>query len=636
VGLISHDDRLSYRVLRRFQWVFSQLEALRHTVQPDVQGILNKLPRTLDETYERVLKNINENNQKHARRLLQCLAVAVRPLRIEELAEILAFDFDVDQGGIPKFHADRRPKDQEGALLSTCSSLIAVVENRGSWTVQFSHLSVKEFLTSTRLASSTGELSPYHILPNAAHTTLAQACLGLLLHLEDPSDANSVKSSPLAMYAARYWVVHAQFEDVASRVEDGMKSLFNSDKPHFSAWIGLYDKDTKYEKKLPSEIPSPLYYSALCGFHDLVRYLAVKHPHHVNAVGGSCGLPLVAALCRSHFKVAELLLEHGGTVDVRDTEEQTPLHKVMARHDKTDIDAVQFLLEHGADVNSRRDDLWTPLHLAVTVGGLTMARILLEHRADANSRNKDGQTPLHLLSKWTTSQDEDDSPDLAKSLLEYGANMDEKDNDSAAPLHLASYHGKLQMAQLLLDHGAQANAKTDSGETPLHRVSFGTFKSQQDGVRLVELLLGRGAEVDVQRKDNWTPLHVASYYGKLEIVRLLLNQGAKVNAETDGGETPLHRVTHGKYESQEDCARAARLLLERGGDANAQRKDHSTPLHLASHLEKLEIARLLLDHGAKVDMETIKKTPCTYWRAAHTKPRMVSVLHDYYWSAAQM
>jgi hypothetical protein len=100
-------------VLYRFQWVFCQLETLRHVVQPDVRAILEKLPKTLDETYERVLKDIKENNREHARRLLHCLAVAVRPLRVEELAEILTFDFDIAQGGIPKFHEDRRPKNPE-------------------------------------------------------------------------------------------------------------------------------------------------------------------------------------------------------------------------------------------------------------------------------------------------------------------------------------------------------------------------------------------------------------------------------------------------------------------------------------------------------------------------------------------
>src|ERR1700733_6221635 len=112
----------SYHVSSRYRWVVCQLETLRRSVQRNLRGILEKLPKTLDETYERVLKDINEDNREHARRLLHCLAVAVRPLRVEELAEILAFDFDDIEGGIPKFQAGWRWKDHEEAVLSTCSS----------------------------------------------------------------------------------------------------------------------------------------------------------------------------------------------------------------------------------------------------------------------------------------------------------------------------------------------------------------------------------------------------------------------------------------------------------------------------------------------------------------------------------
>ena len=55
--------------------------------------MLDKLPETLDETYERVLRDINRANRDHALHLLQCLTVAIRPLRVEELAEVLAVDF---------------------------------------------------------------------------------------------------------------------------------------------------------------------------------------------------------------------------------------------------------------------------------------------------------------------------------------------------------------------------------------------------------------------------------------------------------------------------------------------------------------------------------------------------------------
>jgi hypothetical protein len=191
--------------LFRFRWVVCQLETLRRSAQRNLQGILERLPKTFDETYERVLKDINEDNRGHARRLLHCLAVAIRPLRVEELAEILTFDFDSTQGGIPTFHESWRRKDQEEAVLSTCSSLIAVVDHY-KWgngvfrVVQFTHFSVKEFLTSDRLVSSTGDVSQYHILPGPAHTIVVQACLGFLLHLQgDHIDKESVKGFPLAL-----------------------------------------------------------------------------------------------------------------------------------------------------------------------------------------------------------------------------------------------------------------------------------------------------------------------------------------------------------------------------------------------------------------------------------------------------
>ena len=106
--------------------------------------------------------------------------------------------------------------------------------------------------------------------------------------------------------------------------------------------------------------------------------------------------------------MAELLLELGGRVDIRDTRKQTALHKTIDRHDDGATGAVQFLLEHGVDVNAKRDDLWTPLHLAFHVGKLKAARILLEHHADVNARTDDGQAPLHLLSRWKAQQDEDE------------------------------------------------------------------------------------------------------------------------------------------------------------------------------------------------------------------------------------
>jgi hypothetical protein len=140
--------------------VFCQLEVLRHCLAPSLRRQLKELPKTLDQTYERVLMEIESTNQgRHARRLLQCVAVAMRPLRVEELAEVLAFDLDTAKGEIPMFHPEWRWEDQELAVLSACSSLISIVGSNKSRVIQFSHFSVKEYLTSDRLATASGDVS---------------------------------------------------------------------------------------------------------------------------------------------------------------------------------------------------------------------------------------------------------------------------------------------------------------------------------------------------------------------------------------------------------------------------------------------------------------------------------------------
>jgi hypothetical protein len=54
--------------------------------------------------------------------------VAIRPLRVDELAAILTFDPDAIEGEVPTLDADSRSEDQEQELLSACPSLITIVD----------------------------------------------------------------------------------------------------------------------------------------------------------------------------------------------------------------------------------------------------------------------------------------------------------------------------------------------------------------------------------------------------------------------------------------------------------------------------------------------------------------------------
>ncbi|KAI9437172.1 hypothetical protein H4582DRAFT_2129604 [Lactarius indigo] len=154
-------ETLSERADGMFRWVFCQLEVLRNCLPQNVQRVLRELPNSLDETYERMLREIGKVNPDQAYRLLQCLTVATRPLRVDELAEVLALDFDGAKEGIPVLNSDWRWDDEQQGVLSTCSSLVVVIDDASSKTrvVQFAHFSVKEFLTSDRLANLTADIS---------------------------------------------------------------------------------------------------------------------------------------------------------------------------------------------------------------------------------------------------------------------------------------------------------------------------------------------------------------------------------------------------------------------------------------------------------------------------------------------
>ena len=279
---------------------------LQDCPQSKVKQTLKELPKDLDETYARMLKSIAQTpSSDDVFRLLQCLSAAIRPLYVEELAEVLALDFDGPQGAPPELKDDKPLKDRKRDVLSICSSLILLVGNDDSGVVQFSHFSVKEFLTSHRLSTSEEQLSQFHIDDELAHTTLAQACLGALLRLDG--------SSGLKRYASRHWVEHAQFGTVLSQIANGMRRLF--DEPYFSAWLELHDIDHVIEGSKSADHGSPLYYASLCGFYDLAAYIISQHREQVNVGGGHCHFPLVAALYNGHDNVAELLCQHGADVD---------------------------------------------------------------------------------------------------------------------------------------------------------------------------------------------------------------------------------------------------------------------------------------------------------------------------------
>ena len=449
-------------IFRRFRWVFCQLETLRHCFPPSLRRILRELPQSLDETYDCILKNINQSTRAYAHRLLQCLTVAARPLRLKELAEVLAFDFDDAPGGVPSLNADWRREDQERAVLSTCSSLITIAQDDEWRVVQFSHFSVKEFLTSDRLAMAAGDISSHHIVLEPAHTILAQASLAVLLRLDNDSREASIKQFPLAEYALVHWIDHAQFKNVSLRIKDGMEDLFDMEKSHFWRWIqvrGNMDDGFWWLDPTRPEQPqaAPMYWAAFCGFHHVMEKLIREHPEHVNALGGPCGTALHVASRKNHLKIVQSLLSHGADVNSTGLGGRTPL---LFASERAHLEVVRCLLEHGADVNAKdKDGDSTSLHLAAWEGAfevvptlrVDVVRLLLNHGADPNARDTDQETPLHRASSFGY-------VNIARLLVEHGADVGAENNEGRTAYQFALDKEHVEVAQLLLVHGSESGA----------------------------------------------------------------------------------------------------------------------------------------------------------------------------------
>jgi ankyrin repeat protein len=460
------------------------------------------------------LEEIDEQNWKYAHRLFQCVTAASRPLDVNELAEFLAFDFEA--GSIPTFLADWRPEDPVHTVLSICSSLLVVIEQGyGPPVVQFAHFSVKEYLTSARLAEAKETISHFHVSMAPAHTVVAQACLGVLLHLDETVTKGSLGNFPLAEYAAEHWVGHAQSENVLPNVVDGTKRLFDPSRSHLSVWTWIYDPETtRYRFKRPERPKTaratPLHYAAFCGMHDITAFLIAEHTQDVNARGfGQQETPLHVASRRGHAHIAHLLLEHGADANAQD------LHKR------------------------------TPLFVASKIGHVEVARVLLEHGADTEVRDWRGYNPL----LWAS---ETGHTELVSDLLKYGADAKAHGGNGFTSLHFGPGE---EIVRLLLEHGADANAPLkNGGQTPLH-----LYPSLLDE-EVARVVLEHGADVNARDATNATPLHEASHLGVNGVIRLLLQYGADIHARDDKGQNPFMKATEkGRLDTME-------LLLERGAE----------------------------------------------------------------------
>jgi len=450
-----------------------QLDALKRCLTlPSLRRALDSLPRTLNETYDRILRNIPDQYRVDVVRILQFLAFGERPLLLEEVVDAIA----TTPNQTPAFDKrNRMPRPRE--IARYCSSLtnitvrILTQEERREkglgegevLEIQLAHFSVQQYLISGTIPEPFRE----ELDQLRAETTIVDVSLAYLSSAaqlaEYPGDTSGL---PFAQFCAADWMEHARaVEKSQATASSCIDRLFNVPDV-FRYWVSLYGPAWPGQSWA-----TPLYYASLFGLPYSVRLL-FEQEKCVNAQGG--------------FYIAN----SRGFGD-------------------SYLTRFRFQPEFDDSENCKYS---TALQAASRGGYEAIVRLLLEKGADVNAKGLDNSTAFQVASLGGHEA-------VVRQLLKNGAHMSAHGSVNNNALYAASRRGHEAVVRLLLEKGADVNAKGLDNSAALQVASLGGHEA------IVKQLLENGAHVSAQ--DG--ALHAASSMGHEAIVRLLLEHGAIVN-----------------------------------------------------------------------------------------------------------
>jgi ankyrin repeat protein len=258
-------------------------------------------------------------------------------------------------------------------------------------------------------------------------------------------------------------------------------------------------------------------------------------------------------------------------------------------------------------------------------GDREAVRAALVRTADVNAAQIDGSTALH----WAVERDDIELADL---LLTAGARVGARTREGVTPLQLAAINGSARLLDRLLKAGADPNGPlTPAGDTAL---MMAARTGTTDALRVLT-----EAGADVNAKETWggtTPLMWAVSEGHVEAARLLVAAGADVNARSHyvaaangrgfEGRTPIANQTDPKaaefasgwltplmFAAREGHVELARLLADAGAGIDAVAGDGKTALALAIFNGNYDVASLLVDRRADVNVADTQRFTPLFW-----------------------
>lgn len=333
---------------------------------------------------------------------------------------------------------------------------------------------------------------------------------------------------------------------------------------------------------------TPLHRAAR-GNHAGIIAPLLDYGANVNTPNEAGRTALHVAAAHGHVETVRALIELGADLDYRDHRRETPLHRpVFFQH----LKVIALLIERGASVTSEDEHGNTPLHIAASMNRDAAARVLIDAGADVEATNHEGLTAFDLA---VVNQHEDGAAEhnaeVAEALLAYGATI------VPERIPVGDRHAlwpNLTPRELLLETGdIDYTRLPDLPDTIRRRL---TKRDEFDNPTMSKVMTGD------------TLLHDAAIKGMDGLVETLLRNGASVMTAVRRHRTPLHAV------ARSGSSEMAAMLLERGadlempsGNATDGRYDYyhegrrldPTPLDVARRHQREDMEQFLLDRGAK-------------------------------------
>ncbi|XP_076837477.1 transient receptor potential cation channel subfamily A member 1a isoform X2 [Brachyhypopomus gauderio] len=247
---------------------------------------------------------------------------------------------------------------------------------------------------------------------------------------------------------------------------------------------------------------------------------------------------------------------------------------------------VMALKNHPKEFGARDENGATPLHYSVSRGHVYaikhIAQVVGLH--ELNATDEDGNTPLH----WAVQRGQMEG---CAVLLDLGADPNVLNKSVLSPLHLAVSLRQNDLVKRLLSHNrTDVNLEDDLGNTPL------ILAASVDNHEALCMLHRNGAELCRQNKLGHFPVHAAAFAGAKKSMEVVLQKGEEmglsiqdhINYVDKTISSPLHLAVRGGN------LEVIKLCIARGAKVDLQQCDKSTALHLACSQGATEAVKIML------------------------------------------